>query len=183
MKKAILSTMVVLALVLSMAVASFAAVTSTASYATTAPVIDGQIDAIWETTAAQNTEASSIDEDEATGYTKILWDAGNLYFLAVVTDATPVDAGDNSCTNGVNFWVSEGNTQAEDFTCTATVAIYDENGKMVAVNGEALVLTTGDSETIAVENFVCEDGMTYTAKCFVWDSLLGMNTIFEAVIE
>ena len=75
------------------------------------------------------------------------------------------------------------NTQAEDFAFTATVAIYDENGKMVAVNGAAYVLATGESETIAVENFVCEDGKTYTAKCFVWDSLLGMNTIFEGVIE
>ena len=74
------------------------------------------------------------------------------------------------------------NTQAEDFAFTATVAIYDNDGKMVAVNGSAQVLATGESCTIAVENFVCDTEKTYTAKCFVWDSLLGMNTIFEASI-
>ncbi len=74
------------------------------------------------------------------------------------------------------------NTQPEDFAFTVTVAIYDNDGKMVAVNGSALVLATGESCTIAVENFVCDPEKTYTAKCFVWDSLLGMNTIYEASI-
>ncbi len=115
MKKAILSTMVVLALVLGMAISSLA-VTSTASYAATAPVIDGTIDAIWETTEAQYTTDTSYDVDgEATGYTKILWDESALYFLAVVNDTTPVEASDESCTNGVNFWVSENNTKADTF--------------------------------------------------------------------
>ena len=123
MKKTLISAVVAIALVLTMAVSAFAA-SSTASYATTAPKIDGEIDAIWETTAAQYTEDSSVDEDEATGYTKILWDEGNLYFLAVVTDYTPVDAADASCTNGVNFWVSENNTEAEDFATEVGDYLY-----------------------------------------------------------
>ena len=115
MKKAILSTVVVLALVLGMAISSFAVV-YTAPYASSAPVIDGQIDAIWESAPVLATEESGADVDgEATGYLKLLWDKGAIYYLAVVNDATPIDAADESCTNGVNLWVSETNTKADTF--------------------------------------------------------------------
>lgn len=74
------------------------------------------------------------------------------------------------------------NTQDEDFTFTATIAIYNSRGQMVAVNGGAYTLATGESDTVAIENFVCDSEETYTAKCFVWNSLFGMNKIYEATI-
>lgn len=115
MKKTFISAMIVVAVILSMAVSSLA-VTSTASYATTAPVIDGVIDSIWDTTEAQHTVDGSRDTELcADGYTKILWDETALYFLAVITDSTMVNSSDDSCTNGVNFWVSENNTESDSF--------------------------------------------------------------------
>ena len=116
MKKSILSTMVVLALVLGMAVSSFAA-TFTAAYATTAPVIDGEIDAIWETTEAIYTNGdfdSDWYEGCASGSVRILWDETALYFLAEIQDFTPVPM-EVPYNDFVNLWVSEFNTRADSY--------------------------------------------------------------------
>ena len=48
--------------------------TSTASYATKPPVIDGEIDAIWSTTAKQVIENDADGVDFTDAYTQILWD-------------------------------------------------------------------------------------------------------------
>lgn len=82
-----------------------------ARYTATAPTIDGQLDDIWESADKWYSDGH-YDETtgQAYGYTSILWDAGNLYLLAVVNDATIAQCGADSTTNGVNFWVSEMNS-------------------------------------------------------------------------
>lgn len=81
---------------------------SYANYASTKPVIDGKIDAIWDTTAAQeSTYPGDRDGEGISGYTKILWDENGLYYLAVVNDATTLMADNPAGTDSVDFWVSE----------------------------------------------------------------------------
>lgn len=82
-----------------------------AQYTAVAPNIDGQLDEIWEVADKWYTDGH-YDEStgQAHGYTSILWDQGNLYLLAVVNDSTIEQCGADSHTNGVNFWVSETNS-------------------------------------------------------------------------
>ncbi len=75
------------------------------------------------------------------------------------------------------------NTQVEDFDFIATIAIYNSLGQMVKIAGDTYSLATGEDATVTVADFVCDPEETYTAKCFVWDSFTGMNTIFEGIIE
>ena len=74
------------------------------------------------------------------------------------------------------------NTQEEEFKFTATIAIYNSKGQMVKVVGEAHTLELGEQATISLPGFVCDSEETYTAKCFVWDSLASMGKIFEEAI-
>ena len=71
--------------------------------------------------------------------------------------------------------VIKNNTDSAPCVFTATVAIYNSKGQMVAVQGGAYTLTTGQSCTVSVADFVCDSEETYTAKCFVWDSLEDMT--------
>ena len=82
-----------------------------AQYTAVAPTIDGQLDDIWESADKWYSDGH-YDETtgQAYGYTSILWDGGNLYLLAVVNDTTIEQCGADSHTNGVNFWVSETNS-------------------------------------------------------------------------
>jgi len=75
------------------------------------------------------------------------------------------------------------NTQVEDLDFIATIAIYNSLGEMVKIAGDTYSLATGEDATVTVADFVCDPEETYTAKCFVWDSFTGMNTIFEGIIE
>ena len=87
------------------------AVHGEAMYTAVAPTIDGQLDEMWESAAKWYTNGH-YDETtgQAYGYTSIMWDQGNLYLLAVVTDGTIEHCQPDSHTNGVNFWVSEMNS-------------------------------------------------------------------------
>ncbi|MBQ3859824.1 MAG: hypothetical protein II779_04790, partial [Clostridia bacterium] len=96
---------------------------ATAAYAAKIPVIDGDIDDIWNTTEAMEaimyenqewTVEDLVDMGFATGYTKVLWREDTLYLLAVITDAT-MDSDAKSTTNGINFWVSETFSGNSDF--------------------------------------------------------------------
>lgn len=91
-----------------------------AQYTAAAPVIDGELDAAWELAGKWYTDSHySEDSGQAYGYTSILWDQGNLYLLAVINDATIAQCGADSHTNGVNFWVSEQNTNYTTFESKA----------------------------------------------------------------
>ena len=108
---------------LSMAVSLTAAIsanstgeTSTASYATVAPVIDGQIDEIWNHTAHQTISVPEEYEYDITGgYTAILWDETGYYLLAVVEDISLTE-NDPEARNSVDFWFSEANTKTDSFS-------------------------------------------------------------------
>lgn len=83
--KKVCSIVLLLAMLLSLAVVgtfgtSAADATLTATKATVKPVIDGTIDAIWETATAITFMGNSANKD---AYVKILWDDTNLYILAV----------------------------------------------------------------------------------------------------
>ncbi|MBQ9717934.1 MAG: hypothetical protein IJV76_08075, partial [Clostridia bacterium] len=81
---------------------------SIANYAGIKPVIDGKIDAIWDATAAQeSTWPGDRDGEGISGYTKILWDEDNLYFLGVVNDPTTLQEANPTTTDSIDFWVSE----------------------------------------------------------------------------
>ncbi|MBQ2279102.1 MAG: discoidin domain-containing protein, partial [Clostridia bacterium] len=81
---------------------------SIANYAGIKPVIDGKIDAIWSATAAQeSTWPGDLNGEGISGYTKILWDEDNLYFLGVVNDPTTLQAANPTTTDSIDFWVSE----------------------------------------------------------------------------
>ncbi len=114
MKKTLLTVMVLTMLILTMSIASFA-VTSTASYATTAPVIDGVIDPIWDTTETQNYVGTGDDwtEGDVTAYSKILWDENFMYYLIVVKDTTVGTSFASQANDAINFWISENNTKAD----------------------------------------------------------------------
>lgn len=88
--------------------------TSTASYATKPPVIDGEIDEIWDTTAKQIIENDADGVDFTDAYTQILWDESGFYFLAYVEDPTLTENDENAA-NSVSFWVSETHTRANNY--------------------------------------------------------------------
>ncbi len=131
---------------------------STAAKATVAPVIDGEIDEIWDYTEAQKVDTSASEGVEVSAaYTKILWDDTGLYFLAVVTDDSITDA-DKDARNSVDFWVSEKNTVTDGFAADAgdwhfckasdgTEAYYTGNEKIYEV-AESYVNLTADGYVI-----------------------------------
>ncbi len=83
---------------------------SYAVYATAAPEIDGVIDDMWAAAPEQWTYMEYTEDiGQAYGYTKIMWDESNLYFLGVVYDYTLDVSTEITPANGVNFWVSETN--------------------------------------------------------------------------
>ena len=92
------------------------AVHGEAAYTAVAPTIDGQLDEVWENADKWYTDGH-YDETtgQAYGYTSILWDRENLYLLAVVTDSTIEQCQPDSYTNGVNFWISEMNSNYSSY--------------------------------------------------------------------
>ncbi|HXB11958.1 MAG TPA: sugar-binding protein, partial [Bacteroidia bacterium] len=76
--------------------------TGTISSATTAPVIDGNIDPVWSTVPSNNITQKINVADEGSGLQaapnntatwKTIWDVNNLYILVQVTDAVLVSQG------------------------------------------------------------------------------------------
>lgn len=134
MKKVFLTILAITVLVMSMSVGSYA-YTSTASYASTAPLIDGVIDPIWETTETQNYVDVGDDwvEGDVTAYSKILWDETALYYLVVVTDTTRGPDLASQANDSINLWISETNTKADSFTEDVSDYMY-----LVASNGMTL---------------------------------------------
>ena len=82
-----------------------------AAYATSAPVIDGEIDDIWATTSKIDT----LFEKEEDGYVKILWSETNLYFLGIVSDTLIESIADDNPANHIHLWVSETYGNTEEF--------------------------------------------------------------------
>ena len=134
MKKTLLTLLVLSMLIMSMGIASMA-VTSTAAYATTAPVIDGVIDPIWDTTVTQDYIGTGDDwtEGDVTAYTKILWDETALYYLVVVTDTTIGPDFASQANDSINLWISETNTEAGSFNEDVSDYMY-----MVTSTGHTL---------------------------------------------
>lgn len=117
--KKLASILLALSMAVSLTVAISANATgevSTASYATVAPVIDGQIDEIWNHTARQTIAVPDDFEYDITGgYTSLLWDETGYYLLAVVEDISLTE-NDQEARNSVDFWFSEANTKTDSFS-------------------------------------------------------------------
>ena len=117
--KKLASLLLALSMAVSLTVAISANATgevSTASYATVAPVIDGQIDEIWNHTARQAIAVPDDFEYDITGgYTSLLWDETGYYLLAVVEDISLTE-NDQEARNSVDFWFSEANTKTDSFS-------------------------------------------------------------------
>ena len=117
--KKLASLLLALSMAVSLTVAISANATgevSTASYATVAPVIDGQIDEIWNHTARQTIAVPDDFEYDITGgYTSLLWDETGYYLLAVVEDISLTE-NDQEARNSVDFWFSEANTKTDSFS-------------------------------------------------------------------
>lgn len=86
--------------------------TANAPKATTKPVIDGKIDAIW---ASDDRMYGTVYGDTAEGlenpyivnsYASLCWDEDGLYLLGVMYDKT-IPENDTEARNSIDFWVSE----------------------------------------------------------------------------
>ena len=93
-----------------------------AAKATTAPVIDGEIDDIWKTTVAMPFETPSY------GYIKALWEKKALYLMAELHDCTEI-----TFLTATRFHSIDGATWSwggnRALTCTATTDISKEDDK------------------------------------------------------
>ena len=140
--KKLLTTAIAVAMILSLAVISFAA-DYKAGYASELPVIDGEIDAIWENADKIETLYSGDEWDPelcASGYAKILWTETNVYMLAVVKDET-LPTFDDGARNGVDMWMSELDTMTDNYDSDAGDWIYclSSTGTEVHYTGNDLV--------------------------------------------
>lgn len=139
------------------------AVHGEAVYTAVAPNIDGQLDDMWGN--ADKWYADGCYDQttgQAYGYTSILWDQENLYLLAVVTDSTIEQCQPDSHTNGVNFWVSETNSNYSSYeTKAGDYHIFcNSSGNIGNYHGQQYIL---DAIEVAVEVY---DGY-YIVECAV----------------
>lgn len=128
----------------------------TAMYASTAPIIDGEIDEIWEETP-MIIAIYGGSPDFAHGYAKLLWNEDTLYLMAQVFDST-LDVGDDNIANQACFWVSETCNRSEEYT-------YGDWGVFINQAGvyEHYSLTDFDNIETAVK--ITDDG--YVAELCV----------------
>ena len=118
MKKWIVAILVFLLSINCFTISAFAQDSSNvygyANYTDSPPVIDGIVDSVWLTTEAYFAKQNCVD-GQAYAAVKILWDEKHLYFYAKVYDETISCCDENSVTNGINFWVSETNSNLDTY--------------------------------------------------------------------
>lgn len=113
--KKLLALVLSLVVCLSLTAVVVSAADCTAQYAAVKPVIDGDIDLVWDTTAEIDSAFLGDDDGEGiSGYGKVLWDEDCVYFLAVVTDPTASTKSVTENKDSVDIWFSEANTQDAD---------------------------------------------------------------------
>lgn len=116
MKRILTLALTLVVILTAVSVTVFAAADSTAEYANTKPKIDGVIDDVWATTAKQeSTFKGDKDGEGISGYTSLLWDEEYIYYLAVVKDATLLQAGKGASTDSVDLWISETYSDSEGY--------------------------------------------------------------------
>ena len=94
----------------------------TVSFAESAPVIDGEIDAIWSTEGIPVLEAknalvgSGFDASDLSGTAKVLWDNTYLYLLAEVTDDVKQNDSQNTYEDdNVEFYIDADNSKSSAY--------------------------------------------------------------------
>lgn len=127
----------------------------TASYATTAPTIDGTVDAIWDTTA----KIGFLGEGNEDCYMKVLWTETGVYYLAVV----PAEHTSLSVAVTEVKWEKEGETSFYwwDGAGYGFRVIKQENGSFKTE--KQLWFSTGTPANFAVEAVAYEDGFIVEA--------------------
>ncbi|MDF2686183.1 MAG: endo,4-beta-xylanase [Clostridia bacterium] len=128
-----LCTIMILCMIFSMAINSFASDKMTTAYKGT-PVIDGDIDSIWE--YAERIEATNFKTGIAGSagpcklFARTLWDDGHLYMLFEVTDPVVTVVSATAWNqDSIEFYVDEDNSKsgANDGINDAQVRINAEN--------------------------------------------------------
>ena len=166
--KKIITTTLAIAMILTLAVVSFAA-DYKAGYASEIPVIDGEIDAIWANADKIETVYSGDDWDPAfcaSGYAKILWTETNVYILAVVNDDTIPEI-DDAARNGVDLWMSELDTMTDNYDSDAGDWIYclSSTGTEVHYTGNDLVYTVSlKAVKLTADGYVLELMLPWMSK-------------------
>lgn len=80
------------------------------------PVIDGEIDPVWESAVVVNTDTQVMSLDGAVASVRMLWDKENLYVLAEVKDSTVSDnAGQAYMNDSFEFFIDELNDKTVAF--------------------------------------------------------------------
>lgn len=163
---------------------SFAA-DSTAQFASTKPVIDAVIDDVWAKALAQEGSfpGDNWTDDCANGYTKILWDEANVYFLAVVTDNT-LEIDKTSTSNSVDFWMSEMNTgddtgfnaEGDWHLCAGSFGATSYYIGNETLPGAAELATAVDGSTVIIEARVAWQTPGMAAKT---GHVIGYNVSFN----
>ncbi|GEM_PF-5477243 len=135
---------------------------------TTKPIIDGNVDDVWESTAKMVT-LNEIDDPkwDAYGYISVLWSDTGLYYLAAVKDNTVVYNADG-VGDRANFYVSEtfGGTNAPTTFPTNTDLMGEYKPYSITVGaGGKLIGKEGKSyyTSLPVLN---ADGVQYAAKAY-----------------
>ena len=155
---------VIASMTTSVMAAGEAAARATASEATIKPVIDGQIDAVWNDVEKMygGIYGDTVDGAEnlmiVSSYGSLMWDDEGLYLLGVMYDKT-IPESDEGGRNSIDFWVSETYTldtaysapgdwhickasTGEEVYYTGNEAVYDKSvgQKAVAVYDEYFVV-------------------------------------------
>lgn len=185
MKKAISVLLSVFLILTVMTVFCYAA-DSTAQYANTKPVIDGTIDDVWSTTAAQeSTFLGDNDGEGISGYTKLLWDDDYLYVLAVVQDATMLQAASPSTTDSIDVWVSETNSSSDGYPEAGdyifSISPYNTLGSYYIGSEAALSAVEFTAVMVGDTSYVIEARMPWQTPGFApaAGTVIGYNVSFN----
>jgi len=79
--------------------------------------------------------------------------------------------------NGTVTAVIKNNREETPVNCIATVVLYDDNNKMIGIEGGKYEVELGKDDEIKIDV-----GDAVSAKCYVWSDFVSMDTLFEETI-
>jgi hypothetical protein len=183
MKKTIPIFLLCIMLVSLLTISTFAA-DGQAIYATAEPVIDGEIDEIWEyAPAMQGSMAGDnyVEGTTATGYTKLLWTEENLYILCDIVDPTiPTNA--RHWNNSVDLWVSEKNTKADNYASNPGdwLLTVSSNGSISETDTYAILSTHTRAVKLTDKGYIIEAKVPYDSDIAAKiGTVIGFNTSYN----
>ncbi|WP_203675824.1 endo-1,4-beta-xylanase, partial [Cellulomonas phragmiteti] len=131
--------------------------------ATTAPVVDGAVDAVWQDAAAVTTDTQVSGTPGATATVRTLWQDRTLYVLADVVDSTPdTSAAAAHERDSVEIFLDAGNVKnvtyryddlhvRVDATNGVTLGQGDQGFHLARIESEVVATPTGYRVEVAVD--------------------------------